>query len=228
MKIRRFSLALLFGALVLPLAASAQEASLYRESNGGVLNLNIGPAFSPIETVSSGYQKFTTTAAGLSAGIDVGYHWKFFALTFNFMIRTGWALENTQYKHCPGGAFSGQCFTYNAIERSEWDGYFLGLGILADFFIPITEKTFFTTGLGFDVPIGIAMDREHAQAQFSFKLRFSIQHFISSHFAIGAAIKISTLIVDSSTFWGDILYEDRSSKGVNFNLDPALTMTYLF
>ena len=202
--------------------------SRYLNTNGGVFSMTLGPAFAPTEAVDSGYRKFEASTTGVSADAEIGYHWGRFSWTFSFMLRGGWANEATEFYHCPGGWLEGNCFEYDAIREGEWDGYFMGLGMMLDFMLPVSDATFFTLGFGFDVPIGLAMDREHSESQFSFKFRLSVQHFISEHLALGGSLKLSGLYAGEEDLWDQVVFEKDECKGTNFYIEPHFAMTYVF
>ena len=158
---------------------------------------NVGPNYAFVDTLkTSGDKKIEVATAGVEASFDLGYKVKYFGTYLEFMLRGGSVLEDDPHYHCPSTSFNlnDVCFKYNAVEKGDWDTYFMGLGIMFYGFIPVTDSVIIDIGAGFLGYIGRTTDGDAASSNVAIKVSLGVQFAITDAIALGAALNYEGLI----------------------------------
>ncbi len=158
---------------------------------------NVGPNYAFVDTLkTSGDKKIEVATAGVEASFDLGYKVKYFGTYLEFMLRGGSVLEDDPHYHCPSTSFSldDVCFKYNAVEKGDWDTYFMGLGLMFYGFIPVSESVIIDIGTGFIGYIGRTTDGDGASSNVAIKVSLGVQFAVTDAIALGVALNYEGLI----------------------------------
>ncbi|MBQ9395490.1 MAG: hypothetical protein IJU23_08230 [Proteobacteria bacterium] len=178
--------------------------------------LGLGYQFVPCDSVSSGYHYFEASAQGGFISIDLGYHWKYFAISGNISPRAAWLTKDAMIR--------GRHFQYAALNDGDWDGYFLSLGVKAEFFVPLRDIMFMTFGFGLDFPIGLApCKREHVEYQFRVGIDIGIYWKLTNELAFGLDVAVRGRLRNDSPWNTDFVMHE--SKRTAY-LEPMLRLVY--
>ena len=184
--------------------------------SGFSLTAGAGVLFAPINGVSSGYHYFKASSVGVHGSVDIGYNWDFFTLSLNISPHAGWLYKDSMVT-------DGHEHTYPALDKGRWDGYFVSVGLRFDFAIKMTDELFMNLGFGFDLPMGVAVDRETIEALFRMSLNIGVYHLISNQLAIGFK-----LLFTGSFDWDDAQQGDTTIRNYKASavLVPAFSLIY--
>ena len=188
-------------------ANSSEENASVRFS----LMLNVGPNYAFSDRLkTSGKQNIDVPTAGLEAALDIGIKTRYFGAYFEVLLRGGAVLEDDPHFHCPGDRFNldDVCFKYYAVEKGDWDSYFMGLGLMLYGFIPASDFLLFSLGVGFTSHIGMTTDRDTTAVNTLFKGSVGFHLAVTQTIALGMTIN----------------YEGAS--GIRHSLQPAFSMIY--
>ncbi len=178
---------------------------------GGMIAVNIGPNYSFKDRLyTSGDRSFEVPTAGLEASVDLGFKYKYVGVFLEVMFRGGAAMDDDVHYHCPTNSFSmsDTCFKYYAIEKGDWDTYFMGVGAMLNGYIPITSWVFGTIGVGFIGYIGRTTDGDESAYNYAFKVTAGVNFAVTPDIALGFAINYEGL-------------EDRRQS-----IQPAFSLVY--
>jgi len=206
------------------------------EASGAFMSLKIGPNLAAVELVGTHTRYgFTTSAMGISASLEAGYHWGMFSLSGVIKARSGWAISDKNYRHCVNND-ENYCYSYSAIKKGEWDGYFMALGFRLGALVDIgdPENWSFLFNTGFDVPLGFSMDRKNIYATCLFVVGFGFQYAITKNLSLGLNLDLSIMIFTPPMSPPDNPLnnpnEDESLLGMPmyFYAEPTFLLTYNF
>lgn len=173
-------------------SASPDEPNARINLNDGFsLILNVGPNFAFHDKMATSAGKLIDVyTAGLEASLDIGYKIKYFGTYFELMLRGAASIEDDPHYHCPSHSFNMNdiCFKYNAIEKGDWDGYFMGFGIMFYGFIPVTDKMLISIGTGFLGYVGTTTDRDEGLMNAAWKLSLGFQFAVNDDLALGLTL----------------------------------------
>ena len=184
--------------------------------NGFSLTAGAGVLFAPINGVSSGYRYFKASSVGIHSSLQIGYNWDFFTLSFDISPQAGWLYKESTIT-------DGHNHTYPALEKGRWDGYFMSIGLKFDFAIKMTEELFMNLGFGFDLPMGVAVDREMFEALFRMSLNIGAYQLIADQIAIGFKLLVTGSFDWDNAQEGDMLIRNYKASAV---LVPAFSLIY--
>ena len=158
---------------------------------GGSIVFNIGPNYSFKDKLyTSGDRSLIVPTAGLEASIDLGFKYKYVGVFFEVMFRGGTAMDDDVHYHCPS-RFSGmddKCFKYYAIEKGDWDTYYMGLGAMLSGYIPMNSWVFATIGVGFITYLGRTIDGDEAAYNYAVKVSAGVNFAVTPDIALGFAL----------------------------------------
>ena len=189
--------------------ASVREMAVYEEApteasypqfglhQGFSFIFNVGPNYAFMDTLkTSGDKKIEVATAGVEASFDIGYKVKYFGTYLELMLRGGSVVEDDPHYHCPSTSFSFDdvCFKYNAVEKGDWDTYFMGIGLMFYGFIPVTDRMIIDVGAGFLGYLGRTTDGDAMSSNVALKVSVGFQYAVTDAIALGAAINYEGLI----------------------------------
>lgn len=190
------------------------ESNFYKPGFHAAFGL--GYQYVPKDSVSSGYHYFEAQSQGGFLSLDIGYHWDFFALSFNMTPRAAWLMNDAKVR--------GHRLNYVALNEGDWDGYFLSLGIRADFFAPLREIMFMKFGFMIDFPVGIAPSiHTRSEYQVRFGMELGLYWRLNDQLALGFNAAIRGRL-RNSTPWTIDLNSIESKRTTYF--EPSIGLIY--
>ncbi len=214
---------------------SKDESSSGWKHDGGFVSVKLGGHIGYERVGTHTEYGFYTPENGYSFALEAGYNKNSGFVSGVIKARSGWALKDKVYHHYVNND-PNQRYSYNAINKGEWDGYFMTIGARGGGFIDISEDHKWKLALsgGFDIPIGYSMDRETVYASFLFVFSVGFQYFFTSSLSIGASLDLSGIAAFGPSDPGDeyfnSLNQEESLQGDPryIYLEPSVTLHYYF
>lgn len=177
----------------------------------------LGYQFIPHDSVSSGYHYFNASAQGGFISIDLGYHWEYFALSANISPRAAWLIKDAMIR--------GVRLTYSALNKGDWDGYFMSIGIKADFIIPLRETMFTKFGLALDFPLGNAPSKKtRVQYQMRVGIDIGLYWRLNDSIALGFDVALRGRLRNKTPYYNTDIFLRESKRTTYF--EPMLGIIY--
>lgn len=214
----------------------SEEASSSKwNHDGGFVSIKLGGHVGGERVGTHTKYGFYTPESGYSFALDAGYSKNNGFVSGVVKARSGWALKDKVYHHYVNND-PNQCYSYNAINKGEWDGYFMSIGMRGGGFVDISQdhKWMLSFSGGFDIPIGFSMDRENVYASFLLVFSAGFQYFITTSLSIGASVDISGMAFvapsDPDEEYFNSLNKDESLIGFPLYIyfEPSVTLHYYF
>ena len=160
--------------------------------SGFSISFNVGPDFVPKDVVNPTHT-FDFSAIGGNMNLNIGYKTKYVGFYLDLFLRSGWAMrdveDNVTIRSFDSTDGKEHSFSYNLVDKGDWDGNIGGVGLMFMGFIPFSDTLAVDLGLGFNWALGPGVFHDTLQHDFEAKFRVGFDIPFSYNLMLGMAVE---------------------------------------